>query len=480
MKRIYRFDTETQYNNTVVNLPSVSFTDDSTSNFYDMSEPHLRIVFDKGNDKIIYFPNGVCDLDLTSSGVYNNGTSGSNPLKLYFNRVKKVKGGIYYDGIKEVYIDRYLEKINYQDANNETWCNATDIIYVSPDNQHYISNENSCIVERSTNKLIGGTKNVVIPNYVTTIGYGAFIDIDFDEFIIPNSVITIEEEAFYNCSANKISIGNNLVNIHSNTCKDFFFSPNISGTAKVLEIDTLQHFYNLNIDKNSDQTYYLDFVDQRPLIQTYNGQECISFEEMALNDQIYLPNDNRLTGCLTLEYIALGEEDIPDTCFEYCSNLKYVFFNCSAIEIIGKSAFEACTQLNTLVFDSYNSNLKTIDAAAFCNTAVTVVDLSSITSLTSLSTASGRRGVFQNCTLLTEVKLPLSITYIGSRFVQGCTSLQKVTINAITPPTITTYTWADSNNCLIYVPDASVNTYKAAQYWSAIADRIKPISELTT
>lgn len=54
-------------------------------------------------------------------------------------------------------------------------------------------------------------------------------------------------------------------------------------------------------------------------------------------------------------------------------------------------------------------------------------------------------------------------------------------IDAVTPPTIGSNTLTGlKSTCIIYVPDASVNDYKAAQYWSARADYIKGISEKPT
>lgn len=463
MKRIYRFDTETQYNNTVVNLPSVSFTDDSTSNFYDMSEPYLRIVFDKGDDKIIYFSNGICDLDLTSPSVYNNGTNGSHPLKLYFNRVQKTKGCIYYDGIKEIYIDKYLEKIDYE-AEGENFCNATDIIYVSPDNQHYISNENSCIIERSTNKLIGGTKNVIIPNYVTTIGYGAFIYIDFPgEFIIPNSVITIEEEAFSGCNCESIRIGSGLLNVEGATNDQFIFN----NTDAKITIDTFQHFCQLNLEHVNDSPYTLTITEND---STWMPVVILGSPATPLIDKRFKKN-------LSIKILLIIGE-VPAMALEYCTNLETLYLQASTV--IGNFAFQNCTSLSTIntSVSSGTTTLEELGSGVFKGcTALTNVDLSSVTSLTTLK--GQFYGPFAQCTSLVELKLPSSVISIGNRFVQGCTSLQRVILYATTPPTIKTNTWVDSNNCLIYVPDASVNTYKAAQYWSAIADRIKSISELT-
>ena len=56
----------------------------------------------------------------------------------------------------------------------------------------------------------------------------------------------------------------------------------------------------------------------------------------------------------------------------------------------------------------------------------------------------------------------------------SCVSL---TIHADTPPTIDSSTiYGLSDDCIIYVPAASVDAYKAAQYWSDRADYIQAIA----
>ena len=47
-----------------------------------------------------------------------------------------------------------------------------------------------------------------------------------------------------------------------------------------------------------------------------------------------------------------------------------------------------------------------------------------------------------------------------------------------TPPTITSYSFANTNNAPIYVPDASVTAYKTATNWVLLASRIFPISDI--
>ena len=87
---------------------------------------------------------------------------------------------------------------------------------------------------------------------------------------------------------------------------------------------------------------------------------------------------------------------------------------------------------------------------------------------------------FYGITTLTSLTIPATVDTIGYFAFNGCSSLESITINAVNPPYLsifgdgqTTYLpFDDTNNCPIIVPVASVDAYKAANNWSAYADRI--------
>ena len=81
-------------------------------------------------------------------------------------------------------------------------CTGLTSISVEEDNLNYDSRNNcNCIIETSSNKLLFGCKNSIIPNSVTNIRYQAFEGCTgLTSVTIPNSVKSIGEDAFSGCT----------------------------------------------------------------------------------------------------------------------------------------------------------------------------------------------------------------------------------------------------------------------------------------
>ena len=84
-------------------------------------------------------------------------------------------------------------------------CSGLTSIEVESGNPNYDSRNNcNAIIETSTNTLIAGCKNTIIPNSVKKIGEYAFYGCSgLTSLTIPNSVKNIGEYAFYGCSGTK-------------------------------------------------------------------------------------------------------------------------------------------------------------------------------------------------------------------------------------------------------------------------------------
>ena len=101
-------------------------------------------------------------------------------------------------------------------------CSSLTSITVQSGNTEYDSRDNcNAIIEKSTNKLIAGCTNTIIPSSVTSIGFSAFQASGLTSIIIPNSVTSIGSCAFDNCSSlTSVTIPNSVTFIGGSAFSD--------------------------------------------------------------------------------------------------------------------------------------------------------------------------------------------------------------------------------------------------------------------
>lgn len=105
-----------------------------------------------------------------------------------------------------------------------------------------------------------------------------------------------------------------------------------------------------------------------------------------------------------------------------------------------------------------------------------------VTSITLPETLKSiKKEAFYSCGNLTSITIPTNVTYIGEKAFQYCTSLTSITCLETVPATLagtSIYVFDNTNNCPIYVPEDSVEAYKAA--WTRYASRIQAIPQDNT
>ena len=191
---------------------------------------------------------------------------------------------------------------------------------------------------------------------------------------------------------------------------------------------------------------------------------------------------------LTSVTIPSGVTSIGNMAFEYCSNLTGISIP-NTVTYIGGSAFEGCSGITSINIPSGVTSIRNW-TFAYCKSLSSCTIGNGVTSIgyASYYQCSGLTIIeipdsvtsiddyaFRGCSGLTSCTIGSGATSIGNYAFWGCSSLTSITVNATTPPSLGSNVFGNTNNCPIYVPCESVNTYKAASGWSTYASRIEAI-----
>lgn len=306
-------------------------------------------------------------------------------------------------------------------------CNPTSIT-VESGNTIYDSRDNcNAIIETSSNTLIYGFNNTIIPNSVTSIGDGAFSGCNgLTSVTIPNSVTSIGNSAFYGCSGlTSVTIPNSVTSIGNSAF-----------------------------------------------------QECSGLTSVAISNSVTFIGDGAFSGCSGLTSVTIPNSmtSIGNSAFEGCSSLSSITFS-NSITNIGEKAF-----LNTGWYNNQS------DGPLFLNKWL--LGYKGDYPKGKITIPNGIKGIakkaFYDCKDIYSVTIPYSVTDIGDYAFAGCYGLTDFICYAEVPPSaidifssgITIkpivlirkkkipFSKVDISKVTLYVPNSSLSVYKETSPWS--------------
>ena len=312
---------------------------------------------------------------------------------------------------------------------------------------------------------------IVVPNYVTSIGDQAFeVCYGLTSLVIGDSVTLIGNRAFWQCyRLTSVVIGDSVTSIGDlafDACYKLVEVINKSShitVTKGSEYNGGVGYYAISVS-NRDASYVSKVTtDENGYITYVNGSDVILVDYIGSETNLVLPlNITKINQYAFWHYTSLTSVEIQNSvteignhAFDGCSGLtsvvigdsvtsigSYAFYNCSgltSVEIpnsvtsIGSYAFRDCSGLTeiTLPFvgatkdGTSNTHFGYIFGASSNNNNSYVP--SSIKKVTITGGSIGS-SAFYSCDSLTSVVIGDSVTSIGSYAFNGCSSLTSVVI----------------------------------------------------
>ena len=321
-------------------------------------------------------------------------------------------------------------------ATHEIFYTSTDGSIVEPNNVNVFG------AVLLSNTYENGVGVLSFDRPVTIIGQSAFIGSSkITEIVLPDGVEKIDASAFQGCSA--------LKNI------------NIPDGVKSI---SYRAFYGCN-SLNS-----ITIPDSVTSIGSWAFRGCKSLTSITIPNSVTSIGNEAFYDCSKLESVTLSENltSISNSTFSGCTSLINIYIP-NSVTAIGKYAFYGCSALSEV---SIGSGVKTIGEWAFenCTSLISVVIPDNVTTID--------KNAFELCRGLESVEIGIGIKKINAAAFRYCYALENIKCKATTPPTIAEDTFLGLGiNPVIYVPMAVVDDYKAATYWSDLADIITGYEE---
>lgn len=317
-------------------------------------------------------------------------------------------------------------------------CTSLKSIRVEEGNFVYDSRDNcNAIIKTSSNALIAGCQNTIIPYNVRSIEAWAFNWCkSLTSIFIPKSVTTIGEGAFAGCVGLKhiqVELGNPtydsrencnaIIRTSTNTLVVGCHNTKIHNSVTTIAAGAFGHCTTLKSITIAKSVKYIERG-------AFEGCDSLSVIKVDVGNTTFDSRDNcnavidtykntLVLGCAKTT-IPNSVTTIGEGAFYYCSSLKSIAIP-SSINRICKEAFSFCYNLTSITIPN---SVKWIEeeAFSFCR------EVTSLTIGTGVISIGER--AFDRCRSLKSIVIPNSVKWIEEKAFSDCNAVTSITIGS--------------------------------------------------
>ena len=360
-------------------------------------------------------------------------------------------------------------------------------------------------IEYKVTEIVGSTfrdntlvTSVVLGNNLKLIHKNAFEGCTgISEITIPASVDSIGEWAFSGSGLKSVTFedGENVIKLwdyagygifHNNPLETVYLGRNYqSGDRPFRGFSTLK---NVTVSDKVNALQKNEFRSSRGI------------RKVSLGANITEIGDGAFYYCDSLVSIKLPDlvTSIGSEAFKYCDTLSSINIP-SNVKIINGDAFEYCRKLQDIAIPA---SVDTIGGWAFANSGLKNVTIEDGDAPLKLWDYAGY-GIFHNNPLETvymgrnyicdsrpfrgyktikQVSIGSPVEKLQSGEFENCGNLEKIYCYRETPPTcaINAFNGVNKQTCILYVPEQSINLYKAADVWREFYSIVSGVKNIFT